>query len=82
MLLYRIFAFLYDVSLALAPTTIPMLLILYDGKVNAALKRRFNKVFHREERSRNLIGLEGNQLQVDAKHETETYFQQLKNAWA
>ncbi|RCN51914.1 hypothetical protein ANCCAN_02002 [Ancylostoma caninum] len=32
--------------------------------------------------SRDLVGLEGNQLRVDAREEANIYFQQLQNAWS
>ncbi|KHJ84940.1 hypothetical protein OESDEN_15340 [Oesophagostomum dentatum] len=81
-LLYRISIFLYDISTALAPTTIPLFLVLYERKINVAFKKKLNKLLHRKEGNCDLVGLEGNQLQLDAKQETETYFQQLKKAWA
>ncbi|EPB78288.1 hypothetical protein ANCCEY_02590 [Ancylostoma ceylanicum] len=76
--------FIFDVDTALSSTTIPIFLYLCSDKVRSAFKKQYSRVFQRKLKnssSRNLVGLEGNQLRVDAKEEANVYFQQLQHAW-
>ncbi|CAJ0604843.1 unnamed protein product [Cylicocyclus nassatus] len=77
LIFYRVFYFVYDMNLAITPISIPLLLFFCNRKINTAFKRQYSKVFHRKQNSahaaRNLVGLDGNKLHVDASLPSKCY---------
>ncbi|KAK6738317.1 hypothetical protein RB195_020434 [Necator americanus] len=85
-ILEKIFGAIFNLTAALPLTTAPLILYLCSDKVNAAVKRQYRKVFYSKAEAkrasqRELVGLDGNQLQIKTNEEANVYFEQLRVAW-
>lgn len=78
----KVAGFIFDISFALSPITIAVVLYLFNEKVRSACRKQLNAVLRlRLDYDRHLVGLDGSNLKVDVKQQANTYFMQLNAAW-
>ncbi|KAJ1372257.1 hypothetical protein KIN20_034363 [Parelaphostrongylus tenuis] len=85
----KVFDFVFDISIALLPTTTSLTLYYHNGKIKMAFKRCLYKRSRIDPKdawtspaSASIVGFQGNKLKFGVGEEGAKYFQQYQMAWS